>query len=116
MNTFWEPCRRASGRMEWTCPCGVGHGNHDHGCCAKECCSREDFPDRPLTVIGCNVDGVRLEYCNGPIPDRFGLIHQKISELELPDTKVSDEEFEDFLSLYRHASPWFAYQLLEESK
>ena len=43
---FWLPAPRASGRMEWTCPCGVGHDNHDHGCCGKECCARDDYPGR----------------------------------------------------------------------
>ena len=52
---FWQPCPRAGGRMEWTCPCGrdsstgmpgVGHGNHDHGCCSESCCSRDDYPGR----------------------------------------------------------------------
>ncbi|KKN91250.1 hypothetical protein LCGC14_0221180 [marine sediment metagenome] len=43
---FWEPCLRANGRMEWICPCGVGHGNHVHGCCGKECCNRDDFPGK----------------------------------------------------------------------
>ncbi len=47
---FWQPCPRASGRMEWTCPCGVGHGNHDHGCCGESCCSRDDFPGRAVAA------------------------------------------------------------------
>lgn len=33
-------------RGEYTCPCGVGHGNHIHGCCGLKCCTREDFPLR----------------------------------------------------------------------
>lgn len=33
-------------RGEYTCPCGVGHGNHVHGCCGLHCCSREDYPLR----------------------------------------------------------------------
>lgn len=33
-------------RGEYTCPCGVGHGNHVHGCCGEGCCSREDYPLR----------------------------------------------------------------------
>lgn len=33
-------------RGEYSCPCGVGHGNHVHGCCGKHCCTRDDFPLR----------------------------------------------------------------------
>lgn len=43
---FWQDGPRADGRMEWTCPHGVGHGNHVHGCCGSGCCSREDYPGR----------------------------------------------------------------------
>lgn len=43
---------RADGRVEWVCPCGVGHtikvpkGKEDidawwvHGCCHKGCCKK----------------------------------------------------------------------------
>lgn len=37
---------KSSHRGEYTCPCGVGHGNHVHGCCGKSCCSRPDYPLR----------------------------------------------------------------------
>jgi hypothetical protein len=33
-------------RGEFACPCGVGHGNHIHGCCPNGCCQRDDFPLR----------------------------------------------------------------------
>ena len=33
-------------RGEYTCPHGVGHGNHVHGCCPESCCQRDDFPLR----------------------------------------------------------------------
>jgi len=33
-------------RGEYTCPHGVGHGNHIHGCCEEQCCQRDDFPLR----------------------------------------------------------------------
>jgi len=33
-------------RGEYSCPHGVGHGNHIHGCCQERCCTREDFPLR----------------------------------------------------------------------
>lgn len=31
-------------RGEWSCPHGVGHGNHIHGC--DGCCGRDDYPGR----------------------------------------------------------------------
>ena len=31
-------------RGEYSCPHGVGHGNHVHGCCEEHCCSRDDYP------------------------------------------------------------------------
>jgi len=40
-NEFWQ---RSGHRGEWSCPHGVGHGNHVHGCCGEGCCSRDDFP------------------------------------------------------------------------
>lgn len=43
---YWQPSPRASGRMEWTCPCGVGHGDHVHSCCPEGCCQRDDYPGR----------------------------------------------------------------------
>jgi hypothetical protein len=36
-------------RGEYTCPHRVGHGNHVHGCCQDQCCSRPDFPLRGKT-------------------------------------------------------------------
>lgn len=39
---FWELMMRADGRVEYSCPHGVGHGWHPHGC--DGCCSRKDFP------------------------------------------------------------------------
>lgn len=42
-----EPIWTSSGyRGEYTCPCGVGHGNHVHGCCGEQCCQRNDYPLR----------------------------------------------------------------------
>lgn len=38
---FWQ---KSSYRGEFTCPHGVGHGNHVHGCCGFKCCQRNDFP------------------------------------------------------------------------
>jgi hypothetical protein len=34
-------------RGECTCPHGVGHGDHIHGCCESGCCGRADFPLNP---------------------------------------------------------------------
>lgn len=36
---FWEG---PGYRGEYTCPHGIGHGNHVHGC--DGCCQRNDFP------------------------------------------------------------------------
>ena len=33
-------------RGEYLCSHGVGHGNHVHGCCQENCCTRPDFPLR----------------------------------------------------------------------
>ncbi len=41
-------------RGEYTCPHGVGHGNHVHGCCHMGCCSRDDYPLRGVP----NTDGI----------------------------------------------------------
>jgi hypothetical protein len=41
--TFWTG---PGYRGEYSCPHGVGHGNHIHGCCQERCCTREDFPPR----------------------------------------------------------------------
>ena len=80
-------------------------------------------------VVKYNVDGIAVEVCHGEIPDSFRLQNfGPITELELPDAKVSDEEFNDWLSRYRDAINWydfsssanpttvFDHHLLEESQ
>jgi len=37
----WKTALRADGRVEYSCPHGVGHGGI-HGC--DGCCGRDDFP------------------------------------------------------------------------
>ncbi len=55
------------------------------------------------TITKCiNMDGMKIEVCHGEIPDvcrllRFG----PVTEFELPDAKATDEEFQDWLLLYR---------------
>lgn len=44
---YWIP---SFYRGEWTCSCGVGHGDHYHGCCGKSCCSRDDYPSPDTSV------------------------------------------------------------------
>ncbi|RLC88995.1 MAG: hypothetical protein DRJ03_00095 [Chloroflexi bacterium] len=69
------------------------------------------------TVARCRVNGITLEVYHGEIPDVCRLLRfDPITEFELPDAKASDEDFEDWLALYRHAKPWFAGMLLEEAK
>lgn len=66
-------------RGEYTCPHGVGHGNHIHGC--DGCCSRDDFPGQsamritnvPLERAGQGFeDGIprkegRCKHCGGVV-------------------------------------------------
>ncbi len=64
---FWQSCPRADGRMEWTCPHGVGHGEHDHGC--DGCCSRDDYPGPWKQVrLWWRVVGGTLYEANAYIP------------------------------------------------
>lgn len=74
--------------------------------------------DLPLTVAKCRVDDIRLEVCQGKIPDvcRLLLWFDPITEFELPDAKASDDDFNNFLGLYRHSSLWFTDVLLEGSQ
>ena len=69
------------------------------------------------TVARYRINEIILEVCHGEIPDVCRpLWFDPITELELPDAKASDEDFENWLALYRHAKPWFAGVLLEEAK
>lgn len=38
---LWLQVLRRNGALEWVCPCGVWHGEHPHGCCAKRCCQTD---------------------------------------------------------------------------
>jgi len=73
--------------------------------------------EEPVAIIlRTKVSGITLDVCHGEIPDVFRqLWFSEITEPELPDAKVSDNEFNDWLSLYRHSNCWFERQLLEES-
>ncbi len=69
------------------------------------------------TTLRFNINEITIEVCHGDIPNIFGqLRHDPVKEFELPDTKVSYEEFQDWLSIYRNSSNWFGYILLEESQ
>ena len=69
------------------------------------------------TTLRCHVNVITIEVCHGEIPEIFiALRFDQISELELPDAKGTDGEFEEWLSIYRHASPMAQRRLLEETK
>lgn len=56
---FWQPAPRADGRMEWTCPHGIGHGSHIHGC--DGCCMRKDYPGGVFSVVFFSTGGTPYE-------------------------------------------------------
>ncbi len=67
------------------------------------------------TVVRCRVNKITLEICHGNIPDIFRQLRfGSTIEFKLPDTKVTDEEFQKWLEFYRHINPWLAPQLLEK--
>lgn len=58
--------------------------------------------DQLPIIIKCRISHTAVEICHGPIPDIcrelwFGPLY----EPELPDTKVTDEEFKMWLNNYR---------------
>lgn len=68
-------------------------------------------------TIKCLIDKTTIEVCHGEIPDVCRLLHfDLITEFELPDTKGSDEEFDVWLCLYRHATPILEKDLLGIAK
>lgn len=73
--------------------------------------------NQPLSVAKCRINGITLEVCYGEIPDIFRLLwFVPITEFELPDTKGSDEDFSNWLGLYRHARPLDEQSLLEKAQ
>lgn len=87
----------------------------------------EKNPARFPTIMECHNNGITIEVCHGEIPDilrQYGFSYSPhlritwghVREFELPDTKVSDEEFREWLELYRHAAPWLEYPLLEDAQ
>jgi len=69
------------------------------------------------TVVRCRLGDTTVEVRHCEISDVFRqLWFGPVSELELPDAKASDEQFQDWLDLYRHSSKWFGVHLLEEAK
>ncbi len=76
-------------------------------------------------ILRSNINGTTIEVCHGEIPDIFRWLYfDPITEPELPDTKGTDEEFQEFLHHYRNAYQWYNPQwdkwasnyLLEKSK
>lgn len=68
-------------------------------------------------IVNYRVNGITLEVCHGKIPHIYHILKfGPIVEPELPDTKVTDEEFQDWLFLYRRAGPVAERQLLEEAQ
>lgn len=74
--------------------------------------------NNPLpTIVRSHINSITLEICHGEIPDVCRLLRfDPITEPKLPDTKITDEEFQDWLSLYRRANLFRGQQLLEESQ
>lgn len=69
------------------------------------------------TIAKCYMNGITLEICQGEIPDIFRRLRfNTITEFELPDTKDTDKEFNDWLNLYRGSGGWFERELLRESQ
>lgn len=69
------------------------------------------------TIVRCRSNNFVLEVCHGEIPDVCRLLwFDPITKLELPDTKVSNEEFNDWLRLYRRCDPQSEQLLLKEAQ
>lgn len=73
--------------------------------------------NQPPIVIRCLIGGIILDVCHGEIPDifctsKFG----ELIELELPDAKGTNKEFQNWLISYRQANPSFEKQLLKVAK
>lgn len=64
----------------------------------------KEFISVPLDIITIRdvIDGITIELSRGEIPDRFRTSRfGPITEFELPDTKGTDEEFNEFIDSYR---------------
>ncbi|MEE9574066.1 MAG: hypothetical protein V3W20_13510 [Candidatus Neomarinimicrobiota bacterium] len=73
--------------------------------------------NKPLFVGRYREKDITIEICSGTIPDVFRKLHfSPITNFELPDTKVNNEEFNCWLTLYRNSNAWFEQRLLEESQ
>lgn len=69
-------------------------------------------------IIRSRANGVTREVYYDEIPDVFRRFRfDPVQEFELPDAKESDEDFNDWLGLYRiSTTTWFEHFLLEESQ
>lgn len=66
---------------------------------------------KPIVIRfwGQNIDSIPIDVCHGEIPDIFRTsMFGPTTELELPDAKGSDKDFQHLLLIYRIAQPVFA--------
>ena len=64
-----------------------------------------------------SIDGVTCEECRGRIPDKYRTDNfGPTTLLELPDAKMGDEEFCDWLDRYRKADCWLGDKMLGDSR
>ena len=69
------------------------------------------------TTLRYRFNGITFEICHGEIPDIFRqLRYDPVTEFELPDPKATDDEFQEWLTLYRHAKRFWEFMLFEESQ
>ena len=68
--------------------------------------------DNLPVIAKCHVNGIIMEICYGEIPGIFqALWFDPITPLELPDAKATDEEFYDWLTLYRDSINWYDFSV-----
>ena len=76
--------------------------------------------NNPLHTVTQHIEnGIILEVCYGKIPEIFRQLHfGPITEFELPDTKATNSEFQDWLIFYSKAkeSLWVEQRLMEMAK
>lgn len=73
--------------------------------------------NQPLVVARCRIKGITLEVCHGDIPDVFRLLwFGQTTELKLPDTKTKDDDFNNWLKLYRNSKHSETQSLLDISQ
>lgn len=70
------------------------------------------------TVVQSKINGITIEVCHGEIPDEFRqLKFGTLKELELPDRKVTDEQFDIWwIDAFREAGPKMSKYLLDNAR